>query len=78
MGVIDLVWFFGVSYLEKQLEVGKEYVIYGWVNVFWDQLSIFYLEMEIVNFEKIKKVVSFVLVYFSIEKLNIKGVDVCN
>ncbi len=77
-GAIDLVWFSGVSYLQKQLEVGKEYVIYGRVNAFRDQLSIPHPEMEIANPEKIKKAASFAPVYPSTEKLNTKGVDARN
>ena len=77
-GAIDLVWFSGVNYLYKQLEVGKEYVIYGRVNAFRDKLSIPHPEMELANPEKIKKAASFAPVYPSTEKLNSKGLDARN
>ncbi|NRA48552.1 MAG: ATP-dependent DNA helicase RecG, partial [Phaeodactylibacter sp.] len=77
-GAIDLVWFSGVSYLQNQLEVGKEYVIYGRVNAFRDKLSIPHPEMEPANPEKIKKAASFAPVYPSTEKLNTKGLDARN
>ncbi|MCB0566612.1 MAG: ATP-dependent DNA helicase RecG, partial [Phaeodactylibacter sp.] len=74
-GVIDLVWFSGVHWLEKQLEVGKEYVIYGRVNSFRGQLSIPHPEMELALQENIQKAATFAPVYSSTDKLNTKGVD---
>ncbi len=74
-GVIDLVWFSGVHWLEKQLEVGKEYVIYGRVNSFRGQLSIPHPEMEEARAENLKKAATFAPVYPSTDKLNTKGVD---
>ena len=74
-GAIDLVWFSGVHWLEKQLEVGKEYVIYGRVNSFRGQLSIPHPEMELALTENIQKAATFAPVYSSTDKLNTKGVD---
>lgn len=74
-GVIDLVWFSGVHWLEKQLEVGKEYVIYGRVNSFRGQLSIPHPEMELAKQENLQKAATFAPVYPSTDKLNTKGVD---
>ncbi|MCB0547541.1 MAG: ATP-dependent DNA helicase RecG [Phaeodactylibacter sp.] len=74
-GAIDLVWFSGVHWLEKQLEVGKEYVIYGRVNSFKGQLSIPHPEMEPAQQENIQKAATFAPVYPSTDKLNTKGID---
>ncbi|MCB0578071.1 MAG: ATP-dependent DNA helicase RecG [Phaeodactylibacter sp.] len=74
-GAIDLVWFSGVHWLEKQLEIGKEYVIYGRVNSFRGQLSIPHPEMELAKQENIEKAATFAPVYSSTDKLNTKGVD---
>ena len=74
-GVIDLVWFKGVQWLEKNLLVGAEYVIYGRVQEFNNGLNISHPEMEQVNEENIKKQVTFAPVYPSTEKLNAKGLD---
>ena len=54
-GVIELVWFTGVHWLEKSLIVGKEYVIYGRVSAFNKQLNIAHPEMELVSDENTKK-----------------------
>jgi ATP-dependent DNA helicase RecG len=75
-GVIELVWFTGVHWLEKQLEVGKEYIIYGRVNAFKGQLNIAHPEMEVVKSQQtVQKASTFAPVYPSTEKLNSKGLD---
>ena len=74
-GMIELVWFSGVHWLEKQLEVGKEYVAYGRINSFRGKISMPHPEMEEVKPEKLKKASSFAPVYPSTEKLNTKGLD---
>ena len=77
-GVIELVWFTGVHWLEKSLVPGKEYVIYGKVSVFNHKLNIAHPEMEELNPENIQKANSFDPVYPSTEKLNTKGLDAKN
>jgi len=77
-GMLELVWFSGAHWLEKQLEVGKEYVIYGRINSFKGKLSMPHPEMEEANPEKIKKAATFAPVYPSTEKLNSKGLDARN
>jgi ATP-dependent DNA helicase RecG len=77
-GVIELIWFTGAHWLEKQLQVGKEYVIYGRINSFKGKLSMPHPEMEEANPEKIKKAATFAPVYPSTEKLNTKGLDARN
>ena len=74
-GVIELVWFTGVHWLEKSLIVGKEYVIYGRVSAFNKQLNIAHPEMELVSDENTQKAATFEPVYSSTEKLNSKGLD---
>ncbi|KAA3621503.1 MAG: ATP-dependent DNA helicase RecG [Bacteroidetes bacterium] len=74
-GVIDLIWFTGIHWLEKSLVVGKEYVVYGRISAFKDQLNIAHPEMEEVNEENTQKAITFAPVYPSTEKLNSKGVE---
>ena len=74
-GSIELVWFTGVHWLQKQLVVGQEYVIYGRVNTFRNQLNIPHPEMEVVTPENTSLAPTFDPVYPSTEKLNTKGVD---
>lgn len=74
-GVIDLIWFTGVHWLEKSLVVGKAYVVYGRISAFKDKLNIAHPEMEEVTEENTQKAATFAPVYPSTEKLNSKGVE---
>ncbi|MBL7791343.1 MAG: ATP-dependent DNA helicase RecG [Saprospiraceae bacterium] len=74
-GAIELVWFTGINWLEKALVVGTEYVVFGKVNAFRDQLNIAHPEMEVAAADNTQKSSTFVPVYPSTEKLNAKGLD---
>ena len=74
-GAISLVWFTGISWLQKQLVIGQEYVIYGRVNAFMDSFSIPHPEMEVVSTENTQTATAFAPVYPSTEKLNAQGLD---
>jgi ATP-dependent DNA helicase RecG len=54
-GVIELVWFKGVHFLQKSLLPGKEYIVYGRVNEFNRNLNIAHPEMESVGEKNRKK-----------------------
>ncbi|MFR9564628.1 MAG: ATP-dependent DNA helicase RecG [Rikenellaceae bacterium] len=49
-GVADLVWFKGQKWIEKRLEAGREYLIFGRVSLFRDEVSMVHPEVE--NIEK--------------------------
>jgi len=74
-GAIELVWFKGVYWLEKNLTIGKEYVVYGRVNSFRGKTNIPHPEIEPVNLANNKKASTFAPVYPSTEKLNAKNLD---
>ncbi len=74
-GAIDLVWFKGVHWLEKSLEIGQEYIVYGRVNNFNGVINIPHPETELVALSNTKKAATFAPVYPSTEKLNTKGLD---
>ncbi len=75
-GMIELVWFTGLPWLQKHLVVGKEYVVFGRVTAFREQLNIPHPEMEAVQADQVQPSVVFDPVYASTEKLNTKGLDV--
>jgi ATP-dependent DNA helicase RecG len=77
-GVIELVWFKGVQWIENSLQVGRQYVVFGRVNAYGSNLSIPHPEMEVYDPEKAKSATTFAPVYPSSEKLNQKGLDVRN
>jgi ATP-dependent DNA helicase RecG len=74
-GVIELVWFTGVAWLQKHLSVGTEYVAFGRISAFRDQLNLPHPEMEAVSADPAQPSASFDPVYASTDKLNTKGVD---
>ncbi|MBL7827330.1 MAG: ATP-dependent DNA helicase RecG, partial [Saprospiraceae bacterium] len=75
-GLMELVWFQGLQWLEKSLQVGKEYIVYGRVNEFNGRLNITHPEMEEVTPETAEnKPKTLEPVYPSTEKLARKGLD---
>jgi ATP-dependent DNA helicase RecG len=74
-GIIELIWFKGISWLESNLQIGAEYVVYGKVSVFNGKLNIAHPEMEALTAAGVKKASTFAPVYPSTEKLNLKGLD---
>ncbi len=75
-GGTDLVWFTGIHWLQKKLEIGKAYVVFGRVNEFNGQLNIPHPEIEPVSEANTQLAPSFAPVYSSTEKLNSKGLDI--
>lgn len=74
-GFLELVWFQGVTWLEKSLKEGEEYIIYGKVNVFNGNKSMVHPEMELVSESAIHLTSTFDPVYSSTEKMDAKGLD---
>lgn len=74
-GSIELVWFSGIHWLEKQLTIGQEYIVYGRVNEFNGRFNMAHPEMEVFDPAKVARASTFAPVYPSTEKLNAKGLD---
>ncbi|TNE59396.1 MAG: ATP-dependent DNA helicase RecG [Bacteroidetes bacterium] len=74
-GAIELVWFQGVSWLERNLHVGKEYVLFGRASQFNGRFNIAHPELEEVTPENIQSARTFDPVYPSTDKLTQKGLD---
>lgn len=75
-GVVELVWFTGISYLQQHLQPGQTYVLYGRVQMFREQINIPHPELELLQTDTAQPAVFFDPVYTSTEKLNNKGLDV--
>lgn len=75
-GAIELVWFTGIHWIEKMLVVGTEYVVFGKVNAFRDQLNIPHPEIEVATPDTLQKAATYSPVYASTEKLNARGMDI--
>lgn len=74
-GAIDLVWFKGIHFIEKQLVVGSEYVVYGKPTFFNGVPNIAHPEIEIVTVNNTNLSSMLDAVYPSTEKLKAKGLD---
>jgi len=74
-GVIELVWFRGIHYIENSLVVGMTYVVFGRINEFNGRLNISHPEIEELTAENQAAAMTFAPVYASTEKLNQRGLD---
>ncbi len=75
-GFIDLVWFKGLNWLEKNLEAGGAYIVYGKPQFFNTHYTIAHPEMELATEDNKQQALTFAPIYNSTEKLNNKGLDV--
>jgi ATP-dependent DNA helicase RecG len=76
-GALDLVWFQGIQWVEKNLHVGGEYVAFGRATEFNNSYNIPHPELEqILPDMNVQAASSFAPVYPSTEKLNLRGLDV--
>ena len=48
-GVAELVWFQGIKWIEKRIEVGREYLIFGRPSFFKGELSVVHPEIETIE-----------------------------
>lgn len=76
-GDITLVWFKGLSWMLKKLQVGAVYTVFGKLTVYGQQLSLVHPELEVVvpNSENTKDDFSLRPVYHTTEKLKKKHID---
>jgi ATP-dependent DNA helicase RecG len=72
-GIIDLVWFQGVNWVQKGLQVGNEYLVYGRTGFFQGTPQISHPEMESYLREKVEGKSFLEPVYPTTGKLMIKG-----
>lgn len=74
-GMIELVWFKGVRWLQNSLKTGEEYVAYGRVNQFKGRVSIPHPEIEPLKESKTSQGLTLAPVYPSTERLSSNGLD---
>ena len=77
-GMMELVWFQAIQWLEKSLTVGKEYIVFGRISEFNGRFNITHPEMEEVqpvadSGQELSR--TFDPVYPSTDKLTQKGLD---
>ncbi len=70
-GVAELLWFRGMNWIEKRIEVGREYLIFGRVSLFRNDVSMVHPEIETIEKVLSRKVESAMQgVYPSTERLS--------
>lgn len=74
-GSVELVWFQGASFIEKHLQEGVLYNLFGKLNLFKGFISIPHPEMEVFVAEENKIPMTALPVYSSTEKLRQKGLN---
>ena len=72
-GRIELVWFQGVSFLEKSLQVGNSYLCYGKINQYGGKKSITHPELESIEGMSSDELGKLSPVYSSTDKLTQRG-----
>lgn len=77
-GVVELVWFRGIHWVENSLMIGAEYVVFGRANEFNGRVNIPHPEIEEMNAQNRAAAMTFAPVYASTEKLNQRGLDAKN
>ncbi len=48
-GSMELIWFQGIQYVEKKLDVGQTYIVFGKPNEYKGTYSIMHPELEVIN-----------------------------
>jgi ATP-dependent DNA helicase RecG len=74
-GFLELVWFQGVSWIEKTLKVGQEYIIFGRVTLYGGKKQMAHPEIELVIDSNKPLNKRLEPVYSSTEKMLSKGLD---
>ncbi|MBS1600336.1 MAG: ATP-dependent DNA helicase RecG [Bacteroidetes bacterium] len=72
-GVIELVWFQGISWIQKSLQTGSDYLVYGKISFFQGNKQITHPEIEPLNQNITNDKFILEPVYPSTEKLKAKG-----
>ncbi|MBK8483765.1 MAG: ATP-dependent DNA helicase RecG [Saprospiraceae bacterium] len=74
-GSVELMWFQNYQWILQKLIQGKEYIVYGKINIAGYQKSIAHPEIELFNQNQNEIALRWDPVYSSNEKLNSKGLD---
>jgi len=73
-GTVEMVWFKGISWIQKSLTIGVKYVAFGKATLFSGKMNIAHPEIEIQT-EKNTKGGYLIPVYHTTEKMKKKGLD---
>jgi ATP-dependent DNA helicase RecG len=76
-GMIKLVWFQGIAFMENNLKIGSEYIAYGKPQFFRDEASIVHPELDLVTPELVAENANATMepVYHTTEVMKKRGLD---
>ena len=74
-GMIELIWFQGVKWIDPVIEVGGEYIIFGKMESGYGMKKIIHPDIESVNGDNMTKKAILSPVYSTTEKLNSSGLN---
>lgn len=74
-GNIELCWFQGISWIQKSLQEGSDYLIYGKVSFFGNKPQMLHPEMELYNPNLVEQKKHLEPIYPSTEKLKARGLN---
>lgn len=74
-GEIELVWFQGISWVQKSLQVGQQYLVFGKLGFFINKPQISHPEIEVFTPQKAEGKNYLEPVYPTTEKLKVKGLN---
>ena len=74
-GVVDLVFFKRITWIEKLMQIGKKYLIFGKPSNFNNNISFVHPEIELLEGTMSKRSYSLYPIYHSSEKLNTVGLN---
>lgn len=77
-GVIELVWFQGINYVEKIMHVGQQYLVFGKLGFFIGSPQIAHPEIENFSPQKMAGKPSLEPIYPCTEKLKARGINGSN
>ena len=73
-GILDVVWFQGINYIEKIIEVGHKYLVFGKLSFFMGSPQIAHPEIENFSLQKLAGKPTLEPIYPSTEKLKARGI----
>ncbi len=74
-GVIEVVWFQGINYVEKIMQVGQQYLVFGKLGFFMGSPQIAHPEIENFSPQKLAGKPSLEPIYPCTEKLKARGIN---
>lgn len=74
-GLLELVWFKGIKWLKKSLQLNEEYIVFGKPQVFNGRINVTHPEMNLASDQKSKSLGGLQPMYLTTEKMKGVGLD---